>query len=387
MVIKVDTHVHANEKKIATDSFARFFHTTESYTKIEEVHKLAKKQGNDYVTITNHNDIEPSKRLVECFPKDSFMGCEYAVRASDIGHEIDVLCLGINEDAHKELAYLRKRNLKGVLRFCRNNKVAHSWAHPFCPTSNKLPPISPDQFNRWWDQFKVKEIKNGDLQIENYLAEIVAKNKGEAGSGENIAGSGGSDAHSIHGIGKTRTVAENASNLEEFLTEFREGRIYAEGDWGSIKKKSSEFYNVIWNYLKREKHWKKYLTLFSLLVPPVNIGLVAGALIIPYAKAVSGKIHSEEDVKNFAEKYFKHICQKECMPQQQEITNLQHEINELKRKQNNYSEHVKEIKSEYTSILNDLQRKSFTAKIPFFGRLILKFKKYKWYQWLFDLDY
>jgi len=379
MVIRIDTHVHAEEQKIATDPFAEFFHTTESYTTIEEVHRLAKKQGNDYVIITNHNDIEPSKRLVECFPEDSLMGCEYAVRASEMGHELDVLCLGINEDADEELTYLRKDKLESFARFCIDNKVAYAWAHPFCPTSKKLP-ITPDQFNNWLNYFPVIETRNGDLQIENYLAQIIAKMKGKAGSG-------GSDAHSKYGLGKTRTVAENASNLEEFLTEFREGRIYAEGDWGSIKKKTSELYSIIWNYLKREKHWRRYFTLLSLLVPPVNIALASGMLIIPYAKAVSGKINSEEEVRIFAKKYFKHICQEECLPPQQEIADLQHEIDKLTRKQNYHHEYVKEIKSGYANILNDLEEKSFIAKIPLFGRLILKFKKCKWYRKVFDVDY
>ncbi len=379
MVIRIDTHVHAEEKKIAADSFARFFHTAESYTTIEEVHKLAKKEGNDYVTITNHSDIEPSKRLVELHPKDSFMSCEYAVKASEIGHELDVLCLNINEDADKELTYLRKRNLEDFVKYCSNNKVPYIWAHLFYPTSKKFK-FTPELFDHWLNYFSVIETKNGDLQIENYLAEIIAKMKKKGKSG-------GSDAHSIHGLGKTRTVAENASNLEEFLTELMEKRTYTEGEWGSIRKKSKEFHSVLWNYLKREKHWRRYMTLLSLLIPPFNIGLVAGSIVIPYAKAISNKIYSEGEAKNFAEKYFRHLCQEECQPQQKEISDLQQEIEELKGKQNVYQENVREIKSNYKNILNDLQKKSFLAKIPLFGRLLLKLKKYKWGRKIFGLDY
>ena len=55
---KIDLHVHSKYSKHPSEWFLQRIGAKESYTEPELIYQLARSQGMDFVTITDHNKID-----------------------------------------------------------------------------------------------------------------------------------------------------------------------------------------------------------------------------------------------------------------------------------------------------------------------------------------
>jgi hypothetical protein len=91
------------------------------------------------------------------------------------------------------------------------------------------------------------EARNGTMLREhNELTEAIVERWGAIGRAR-LATTGGSDAHTLRGIGTTYTEAPGATR-EEFLESLRAGRARVGGRHGSAWREAREIYGVVGRY-------------------------------------------------------------------------------------------------------------------------------------------
>jgi predicted metal-dependent phosphoesterase TrpH len=71
---RADLHVHSRYSHHASEWFLQRIGAAESYTAPEEVYRLARERGMDFVTITDHNQYKGSLQLQEKHPERCFSG-------------------------------------------------------------------------------------------------------------------------------------------------------------------------------------------------------------------------------------------------------------------------------------------------------------------------
>lgn len=235
---KCDMHVHSiGSNNVIPLRITKLFGVRESYSTPEDIHKLAKERGMDFVTITDHNSIEQSLRLAYLYPDDSFTGCEYAVKANDEGHVIDILCYNINMEMHEKL--MIKRNnvcLEEFVDYLKQNNIMHAGAHLAEPVKPRMK-ITPEPLMKWVGMFHTQETLNGDAMRANDIAEMCVdfRNRCQKSGERRIAKIGGSDAHTLNTITRAHTIAPNARTKGEFLEALANGEVMPAGEGGSYE--------------------------------------------------------------------------------------------------------------------------------------------------------
>jgi PHP-associated len=82
---------------------------------------------------------------------------------------------------------------------------------------------------------------------------------------------GGSDSHTIRGVGRTYTEVPGARTVDEFFAGLRAGQGQVHGAHGSYAKLTADVLRIVWS-LWMEKPWTLALMPLSLLVPAFTAG-------------------------------------------------------------------------------------------------------------------
>ena len=97
---RVDLHVHSTASALSKLGVQRSLHLPECATTPEEVYALAKAQGMDFVTITDH-DTQGVQTLAHL--PGTFISEELTVAFRGVPRAVHVLCLGSTESDHEWL--------------------------------------------------------------------------------------------------------------------------------------------------------------------------------------------------------------------------------------------------------------------------------------------
>lgn len=294
-MIKVDCHIHSKHSRMvaASSKLANLVGANESYNELEDIYRVAKKRGMDYVAITDHDLIDGALILNNKYP-DIIVGEELEVKASDDGHLVHIIALGIDEKNHKDLQDLKHRGLKELTDYLKDNKIAHYLAHLGFSVSRQ--DLYPELIDGWMQCVDTLEVINGvRTKKENGFSQIISNlyNKNRAG---------GSDSHTLRGVGSTYTVAPRANNKEEFLKELFNGNTYAAGIQCNFLRLFYDAYTITYNSFyetllkpgKKKRHWyQKYFFdyLSALCIFPLAFTIFpAAALTYNYQKSQANKI-------------------------------------------------------------------------------------------------
>ncbi|MFH0752091.1 MAG: PHP-associated domain-containing protein [archaeon] len=353
-MITCDVHVHStgSNRIIPANSATKKYNIQESYVNAEHQYQLTKSRGRELVTLSDHNSISEAKKLVELHPEDCFMSCEYEVKGEPGGQDPEILVLGLTEEFHEELMHVRKYGIKDFIGLVKQEKRPHALAHPGYPVNPKGPRLTVKEIEYWTDLCDVIEGINGDGMRENELAQIVAKQKGKPMSG-------GSDDHAGLFTGLTYTVAPDADYKEEFLQHFREGKIYPEGESGSMQKSYQVMLTIGKQFIASERNRRSevgYINYFR-KNPLRFVELMFIPYILPLFLNVSSRKYRnslEKRTLALEDKYFEHLK-----------TNYKLELKEkvrgLKKKQD----------EELADLLSMVKDKSdYITKHTFFERVI-----------------
>ncbi len=214
---KVDLHCHS---VYSTFKYFRIANTRDSYNRPEDVYRLAKQRGMDYVTLTDHDSIDGCLYLLDKHPDldDFFISEEVETWFPDTRQRIHVNVFAIDEKQHVEIQR-RRENIFDVHEYIRDEKILASVNHMF---QNYRMRNSPRQyFEEMLRMFDVFEVKNGAMasQHNRLVEDLMAVVREKRGDVSLVAGS---DAHTLGPLARVYTVAE-AESVPHFLEKVRLG--------------------------------------------------------------------------------------------------------------------------------------------------------------------
>ena len=258
---KVDLHVHSSHSNKPTYWALRKFNCPESYSSPELIYHAARKQGMDYVTITDHNTISGALEIAHL--PGVFLSSEITCYFPEDGCKLHVVVLNINEDIFREILELRK-NIYELVEFLHRTTIPDFVAHPLYAQNDKL---SADRLEKLILLFQVFEVKNGarakrfgtfleeilDSLTPGKIAELADKH-GFAAFGESPwrkGRVGGSDDHSGLFIAGAHTVVTGATNLEEFLAGVSRRTSAAAGKDGDPLTLAHSLYSIAHSFYRQ----------------------------------------------------------------------------------------------------------------------------------------
>lgn len=221
---RVDLHVHSTASQLSKLGVQRSLHLPECATPPEEVYALAKAQGMDFVTITDHDTIQGARTLAHL--RDTFISEELTVAFRGEPQAVHVLCLGIAESDHEWLQ-AHNDDVEACAEYLTANEITAALAHPFYAVGA---PLTARHRRRLAQLFPIWETRNGSRAKELNLPAFVYI---ETHGGTAV---GGSDDHAGIDIGRTFTETPAADTPDEFLAHIRAGRADAHGAQGSAAK-------------------------------------------------------------------------------------------------------------------------------------------------------
>ncbi len=164
----------------------------------EEIYRLAKARGMDYVTITDHDTVDGCLAFLAAHPgvDDFVVGEEVSTELPISGLTVHVNVYGHGPAQHADLQRLRPSAFD-VVRYCLDAGLFCCWNHPIY--RENLSRIEAEEFTRLLDLAPVLEVRNGTrAQVLNVLAEELAL-------GARKPVQGGSDTHIGH-VGEVYTA-------------------------------------------------------------------------------------------------------------------------------------------------------------------------------------
>ena len=239
---KADLHCHS---VYSTFKYFRVANTRDSYNRPEEVYRVAKERGMDFVTLTDHDSIEGCLRILDDQPDltDFFISEEVETWFPDTRQRIHVNVFGIDERQHDEIQR-RRRNIYDLHQYLREERIIASANHLF---QNYRMRNSPRRYlDEMLRMFDVFEVKNGAMasQHNRLVEDLMAVVREKRGDVSLVAGS---DAHTLGPLALVYTVAE-ASTAAEFLERIRSGECFVWGSEMGFRLLLSDVYRMVVRY-------------------------------------------------------------------------------------------------------------------------------------------
>jgi len=251
-MMRADLHVHSYHSGYA--SHMRFLRARDCYSEPESVYRVAKARGMDLVTLTDHDSIDGCLEFLDRHPDadDFFISEEIeclvplrpgARAGSGAPLRVHIGAYGIDERIHREIQPLRA-SVYEAAAYLREQGVFYSLNHLFFFLRRQMP---LDAYLRaLLPLFPAFEVRNGTmLEAHNTLIEEIVAGRARAGSPAIAVG--GSDAHTLAGVGTTYTEVR-AGTRDEFLRNLRAGLTSVGGRHGSTLRVMREIYGVVGRY-------------------------------------------------------------------------------------------------------------------------------------------
>jgi len=261
---QVDLHCHSKFSKHPSEWFLQRIGAAESYTEPDFIYQTAKSRGMDFVTVTDHNNMEASWHLNQKYPHDTFTGTEFTVYFPEDGCKTHILCYGHTPEQFTEMQKLR-RNIYDFRDYVKENRIAHSVAHATFSVNGRLHLHHLEKLMLLFDVFEginggrgklhnttwVRTLENlTPLMMENlyarYRIEPFSNNPWVKGF------TGGSDDHAGLFLGKTYTLAR-ADSPQEYLERIRNKECRHSGRYSDFHSLAFTVYKIAHDFSKTKK--------------------------------------------------------------------------------------------------------------------------------------
>lgn len=260
---KFDLHLHSKYSNHPSEWFLKKLGTAESYTEIEDIYKIAKDRGMDYVTITDHNNIEGALKLKKMYPDDCFISVESTVYFPEDDGKVHILIYDITEKQFEKIQTYRKDIYK-LRDYIRENNIAYSVAHATYSVNGTLKTEHLEKLLLLFDVFEI--INGGRGQRSNSDWEDFLKTLTKAdieyleekhkikpfGEYSWIKGfTGGSDDHAGIFIGKTYTLSK-VESMKEFIESIKGRKTVSEGRHNNFQGLAFAIYKIAYDFAKQK---------------------------------------------------------------------------------------------------------------------------------------
>lgn len=257
---RADLHVHSSHSNKPTYWALRKFNCPESYSSPEFIYHAARREGMDYVTITDHNTINGALEIAHL--PGVFISVEVTTYFPEDGCKAHVVVLDISEENFREINLLRK-NIYDLSAYLTTKGIAHFIAHPLYAQNGRL---NIDHFEKMLLLFQVVETKNGARAgrygsfLETVLQgltpgamALLADRHGIEPRGDTpwLKGRvGGSDDHGGLFIAGAHTAVQGARTVKDFVTAIRERRGEPAGEDGDPLTLAHSLYAITHSYYR-----------------------------------------------------------------------------------------------------------------------------------------
>ena len=255
--MRCDLHVHSTASGMCnTPGLSRV--CRESYNDPQEVHERLKHLGMSIVTITDHDSIDAAEVLRR---HPDFFLSEEVTALMPSGTQMHLGVYGITERDHAEIQR-RRNDFIALVMYLTERKLFFSVNHVFSGLTGRR---EDDDFSWFASYVPAFEVRNGQMWPEaNASAERLAKRLGKIGIG-------GSDAHTLAGVGRTYTEVPGVRTVDEFLAGLRAGRGTVHGVHGSYAELTADVYRIAASFFG-EKPWALPILPITVLVPAITAG-------------------------------------------------------------------------------------------------------------------
>lgn len=261
---QADLHCHSKFSKHPSEWFLQRIGAAESYTEPDFIYQTAKTRGMDFVTVTDHNNMDASYYLTEKHPEDTFTGVECTVYFPEDGCKTHILVYG---QTYKQFEMLQKvrRNIYDFRDYVKEEKLAHSVAHATYSVNGRLALHHLEKMMLLFDVFEginggrgklhnnawVRVLENlTPLAMENlysrYRIEPFSENPWVKGF------TAGSDDHAGLFLGKTYTLSR-ASTPEEYVERLKNKECRHAGRYSDFHSLAFTVYKIAHDFSRTKK--------------------------------------------------------------------------------------------------------------------------------------
>jgi predicted metal-dependent phosphoesterase TrpH len=240
---RADLHCHS---RFSIFKYFRRANTRDCYNAPEDVYKIAKERGMNYVTLTDHDSIDGALYLLNKHPdlKDFFIGEEVETYFPETGQRIHVGVWALNEAQHREIQRLRP-NIRELVPYLKSERLLFGVNHLF--QNYRMKNVAGRYIAELLEMFDVFEVLNGAMasfhnKMVHQLVTVVEKEHGRR-----ISMVGGSDAHTLKHVAKVHTVSKGET-VEEFLANVRAGECFGWGEEMRFRDLVADIYLLILAY-------------------------------------------------------------------------------------------------------------------------------------------
>jgi len=261
---QVDLHCHSKYSKHPSEWFLQRIGAAESYTEPDFIYKTAKSRGMDFVTVTDHNNMEAAWLLHQKYPEDTFTGTEFTVYFPEDGCKIHILVYGLTPEQFSHIQKIR-RNIYDFRDYIKEQNLAYSVAHATFSVNGRIQLYHLEKLILLFDVFEginggrgklhnttwVQTLENlTPLMIENlyskYRIEPISDNPWVKGF------TAGSDDHAGLFLGKTYTLAK-AETTEEYLEQLKQKKCRHAGRYSDFHSLAFTVYKIAHDFSKTKK--------------------------------------------------------------------------------------------------------------------------------------
>jgi predicted metal-dependent phosphoesterase TrpH len=250
--MRCDLHVHTIASGMCNTPVVNRV-CRESYNQPEEVYNRLKRLGMGLVTVTDHDSIDAAEVLRK--HTDFFLSEEVTVQMPS-GAEMHLGVYAINERDHVEIQR-RRKDFISLVMYLTERKLFFSVNHVFSGLTGKR---SREDFSWFASYAPAFEVRNGQMWAPaNASAARLAQRLGKIAIG-------GSDSHTIPGVGRAFTEVPGARTADEFFTGLRTGLGRVHGGHGSYMSLTADVLRIV-GEMVAEKPWSVVLAPLALFVP------------------------------------------------------------------------------------------------------------------------
>ena len=228
--MRCDLHVHSTASGMCDTPLLNLL-CRESYNQPDEVYARCKHLGMSIVTLTDHDSIDAAEGLRR--HRDFFVSEEVTCRMPS-GTLVHIGVYNLSDRHHHEIQH-RRNNFVSLLMYLTEQKIFFSVNHMFSGLTGKR---NAEDFHWFASYAPAFEVRNGQMwRPANRQAQKLAKRLRKIGIG-------GSDSHTIAGVGLTYTEVRGAKTVDEFFAGLRARRGRVRGSEGTYSKLTADVYRI-----------------------------------------------------------------------------------------------------------------------------------------------
>jgi len=221
---RADLHCHS---RFSVFKYFRRANTRDCYNAPEDVYRIAKQRGMNYVTLTDHDSIDGALYLLNKNPdlSDFFIGEEVETYFPETAQRIHIGVWDLDERQHREIQKLRP-DIRELVPYMKSERLLFGVNHLF--QNYRMKNVAARYIAELLDMFEVFEVLNGAMasfhnRMVQQLVTTVQEHRGR------VSMVGGSDAHTLKHVAKVHTVSKGETPAE-FLANIRLGHCFAWGE-------------------------------------------------------------------------------------------------------------------------------------------------------------